>query len=229
MNDAIDLSTVTFVNSPDVKSWPITSELTALRLGGGKMHIDHTKRGQWPPVPFETTTQEATVWVFFNIGGQWFGTGGERLRPNQNEKDLGKPSDIGPGWLYAADRWKQMTNYVPKTGELVGFMVAAGISRGFGAAPVQERTAVVLIPFPSDAAGGSYPPFHSVSTTPPVMPDPGPGPVKPDPPVQNTDVASLAARLDRIEAALNALAARPAPAYSGTFADDKTISLKPVK
>jgi hypothetical protein len=223
MTDAIDLSTVTILNSPDIRTWPITSEVTALRLGGGKMHIDHTKRGQWPAVPFETTTQETTVWVFFNIDGQWFGTGGERLRPNQNEKDLGKPSDIGPGWLFAPDRWKQMANYVPKPGELVGFMVATGISRGFGEAPVNERTAVVLIPFPSDAAGGSFPPFHSAGKRDQgnIVPhdDRHTG--------EKADPADLAARLDRIEAALQALAAGADPVYNGTFADDHTITLKP--
>lgn len=182
MTDMIDLAKVQLFNSPDVRLWPVTSAITHLALRDGTLTIDHTKRGQWPAVPYETTTQEATLWVFFQIGDQWCGTGGERLRPDQTEKALGKPSDIGPGWLYDINRWGAMTNYVPAVGELVGFMVVAGISRGDGEAPVQERSAVVLIPFPSDATGGSYPPFAAVLDA--------PGPVDSEPVIPH----------DRIEA-----------------------------
>jgi hypothetical protein len=217
MTDMLDLARVTILNSPDVRGWPITSTITHLALHDGRITIDHTKRGQWPAVPYENAEQEATIWVFFKIGGQWCGTGGERLRPNQTEKELGKPSDIGPGWLYAADRWQQMAGYVPTPGEIVGFLIAAGISRNLGgAAPLQERTAVVLIPFPTDAVGGVYPPFAELAA--PYLP-PAPAP----PP------ASVEARLAAIEATLEALLARPMPAFHGTITPGGyTVDLKPV-
>src|SRR4030095_15632377 len=90
-----DLNAVRFVGgSPDIRNWAITSEITSLQFGGGTIHIDHTRRGQWPSVDIGGALQEATIFVFENINGQWYGTGGERLRPGQTDKELGRPSDI---------------------------------------------------------------------------------------------------------------------------------------
>src|SRR5262249_52111083 len=94
--------------SPDVRSWPVTSTITSLVFGGGTIHVDHTKRGQWPGVDIGGALQEATIWVFENINGQWYGTGGERLRPGQTDKGLGNPSDIATGWFYNSF-WAPMT------------------------------------------------------------------------------------------------------------------------
>jgi hypothetical protein len=157
-----DLGQVEIVGSPDVRGWPVTSQITSIGFRPGTFHIDHTLRGQWPPVvidPNDGTEQEATVWVFFYIGDRWYGTGGERLRPGQFEKELTHASDIGPGWLYDANRWGPMTNYIPQPGELVGFMIAAGSTRSDDHVAVQERTAVVLIPFPRDDEAADFPPF----------------------------------------------------------------------
>jgi hypothetical protein len=153
-----DLNQVRFVGgSPDIRGWAVTSEITSLVFGGGSIHIDHTRRGQWPSVDIGGALQEATIFIFENINGQWYGTGGERLRPGQTDKELGRPSDIATGWFYSS-YWAPMTGYVPRPGEVVGFMVVAGSTRADSNAPVHERTGVVLIPFPSDN-GGSYPPF----------------------------------------------------------------------
>lgn len=160
-----DLSTVVIQGAPpgapDVRSFAVTSTLTSLAFRPDTFSIDHTRRGQWPPVQIapDGTTQEATVWVFFRIGGVWYGTGGERLRPNQTDKQLSKASDIGPGWLYDSNRWGPMTNYVPQVGEYVGFMVVAGSTRSDANSPVQERSKVVLVPFPADYVTTSFPPF----------------------------------------------------------------------
>ncbi len=155
-----DLGRVTIVGSPDVRGWPITSRITALRFGGGQIFLDHTRRGTWPPVVIanDGTTQEATLWVFFNVNGRWYGTGAERWRPGQTTKALTKPSDIGPGWLYDPSRWGPMANYVPRPGELVGFMVVAGSTRSDANIATAERSPVILVPFPADS-GGAFPPF----------------------------------------------------------------------
>mgnify|MGYP000868151161 CR=1 FL=1 len=155
------LSDVTIVSSPDVRGFAVTSRITSLSFRPGTFHIDHTRRGMWPPIVIadDGTTQEATVWVFFHIGGRWYATGGERLRPNQTDKALDNPSHIGPGWLYDPGRWREMTNYVPAPGELVGFMVVAGSTRSDDRVMVRERTGVVLLPFPRDDVSTEYPPF----------------------------------------------------------------------
>jgi hypothetical protein len=160
VND-FDLASVTILGSPDVRGFAITSQITSVEFSPGNLHVDHTMRGQWPGVVIapDGTLQEATIWVFFKINGAWYGTGGERLRPNQTDKGLTKPSDIGPGWLYDPNRWGVMTNYVPQVGELVGFMVVAGSTRSDNNVIVQERTGVVLYPFPPDGQTTAFPPF----------------------------------------------------------------------
>ncbi|MFO0624579.1 MAG: NBR1-Ig-like domain-containing protein [Polyangiales bacterium] len=155
------LSDVQIIASPDVRGFAVTSRLTALGFRPGTFRIDHTRRGMWPPVTIadDGTTQEATVWVFFHIDGTWYGTGGERLRPNQTEKSLENPSLLATDWFYDRNRWGVLTGYVPSPGELVGFMVVAGSTRADDRTPVRERTNVALVPFPSDGADTSFPPF----------------------------------------------------------------------
>ncbi|MBL8935159.1 MAG: hypothetical protein JNM69_11450 [Archangium sp.] len=162
---SFDLSTVIIqgapIGAPDVRSFAVTSTITDFGFRPDTMFIDHTRRGQWPPVVIapDGTTQEATVWIFFRIGGVWYGTGGERLRPNQTQKQLTKVSDIGPGWLYDPNRWGPMTNYVPAVGDYVGVMVVAGSTRSDANSPVQERTKVSLFQWPADYQDVSFPPF----------------------------------------------------------------------
>ncbi len=142
--------------SPDVRSWAVTSRITSLRFSPGNIHLEHTKTGRWPGVDIGGALQEATLWVFFKIGGQWYGTGGERWRPGQTDKVLSAPSAIGPGWFYNGN-WAPMTGYVPRPGEQVGFMVVAGSTRVDAKAPVRERSNILLIPFPADGVSASFP------------------------------------------------------------------------
>lgn len=196
-------------NSFDATQWPVTSTIVKLEVGNGKFVIDHTKRGQWPAVPFETTTQEATIWVAFNINGEWHATGGERLRPSQSEKELGHPGDIGPGWLYAKDRWGDMANYTPTKGEVIKFMVVAGDTRGYGNVAVQERTEWVDVIF--DPAG------FSLTSAPTIPPPFEPTPV-PEPVVTPEFVAlvfatlkDLSAKVTSLTETVQALVDKPAP------------------
>ena len=142
--------------SPDVRSWAITSRITSLRFGPRNIHLEHTRQGQWPGVDIGGALQESTMWVFFRIGGLWYATGGERWRVGQTDKELSAPSAIGPGWFYGP-QWAPMTNYVPMPGELVGFMVVAGSTRADNRAPVQERSPILMIPFPPDGVTVSFP------------------------------------------------------------------------
>jgi hypothetical protein len=132
--------------SPDVRGWAVTSEITDLSMTGGYFHIDHTKRCGWPGVDMGGALQEATIWIFEKINGQWYGTGGERLRPCQTDKGLGSPMEIANGWFYN-NYWAPFNGYQPQDGEMVGFMVTAGSTRADNNAPVHERTRIVMIPW----------------------------------------------------------------------------------
>jgi hypothetical protein len=156
-----DLGNVTIIGpSPDVRGFAVTSQMTNITFSPGTIHVDHTKRGQWPPVQIDPdgTTQEATIWVFFKINGTWYGTGGERLRPDQTDKGLAQPSLIGSDWFYSSS-WAPMSGYVPHPGEWVAFMIVAGSTRADNQTPVMERTDAVVIPFPMDNQTTAFPPF----------------------------------------------------------------------
>lgn len=156
-SDFAGLGPVTIVGgSPDVRNFAVTSRITALRFSPGNIHLQHTKLGQWTPVDIGGALQESTLWVFFRINGQWYGTGGERWRPGQTDKALSSPSAIGRGWFYNAN-WAPMTGYVPRPGETVGFMVVAGSTRADARTPVRERSSILLIPFPADGTTAGFP------------------------------------------------------------------------
>lgn len=157
--DQIDPSDIIWENGqPGILNWPIMSILTHLELGHGVINIEHTKIGEWPSIAIseDGTKQEATICVGFFIRGKWVMTGAERLRPNQNQKELGKPSDMTSGWLYATDRWPIMSQYTPKAGELIAFMIACGDQREKRIQGVKERTNIIIVSMPSDQEVAHY-------------------------------------------------------------------------
>lgn len=199
MRDTLDLSTVQIVSSPDVRSWPITTEITELGIHPSVLHIRYDKQGQWPPVDIGGALQEATVWIFLQINGEWHATGAERLRPNQTDKpeDVAVSNFIGTSWLYDPHRWGPMAGYVPKVGELVGFMVAAGSTRSDDHVNVRERSAVVLVRWP-DAQGADYPPFVT-------SPEPQPEPLRREVVPTPNDASAAAVALAKLDAIHDAI------------------------
>jgi hypothetical protein len=159
VSQAIDINTVNFVcGSPNVSKWAATSQVTFVGFGAGRFYFDHTRNGSWPRFRFpDGAEQEATVWALFNIDGQWWAGGGERIRPSQTDKELGRPSDIGYGW-YFMPNCGPMTGYVPRDGELVGFMATNGNARISDEHVTEERSNIVLIAWPGEG-GGFFPPF----------------------------------------------------------------------
>jgi hypothetical protein len=219
LNDAIDLANVRVEGSnPEVLTWPITSELQEFWIRPGTMRVRYDKQGQWPPVDMGGALQEATVWVFVRINGEWIGTGAERLRRNQMDKPQSdRPIEtIGTSWLYARDRWPTLASYVPHDGELVGFMVAAGSTRSDFNVTVRERTNVVLARY-SDWDGGH---FEMVANQAPSPPAPQPSPPQPIPQPQPTDLKPvldrLEKRVDEVRVLLEMLLTDPDPSYYGT-------------
>lgn len=156
---AVDVTKVNYVcGSPNVSTWAATSRVQLVGFGGGRFFFDHSRNGSWPRFVFpDGAEQEATVWALFFINGQWWTGGGERLRPGQTDKELGRPSDIGYGW-YFMPNCGPMTGYIPQDGELVGFMATNGNARITDEHVTQERTNIVLIPWPGEG-GGFFPPF----------------------------------------------------------------------
>jgi hypothetical protein len=202
MTDAIDLSTVAFLNSPNVSAWPVTSEITAFSLRPGSLHLEHTKQDVWPPMPFGEAMQQATLWIFLRIVGQWWGAAVERIRPGQHDKPERAPiDDMLLEWFVHAP-WAPMDQHRVAVGERVGFMVTAGNQRLGNQTVVQERSAVVLVHWPW-SVGDDYPPFATLD-------DP---PSEPMPPIVPPDVdeaellGRLGAAIERIIAGMSGVVA----------------------
>jgi hypothetical protein len=96
--------------------------------------------------------QNATLWVLEQIGGIWYATGAERLRPEQlnGTKPSGQPPTvIGQDWLYDPARWGPMAYYNPAPGEIMGVMLVAGSTRSDNQTPLKVRTNPLWIHWPS--------------------------------------------------------------------------------
>lgn len=179
----IPLNRVTILASnPRVMNFKANATITRFGLVPGALHVEVEHRTPWPMVPVsdgEAPAQTATLWVFLQIHGQWYGTGMERLRPGQiagDDKPEGAVDDfIGRDSLYDVNRWGQMVGYVPKKGESVGFMVAAGSTRSDDNTPVEERTPVYEFMWPGSAGHSNMGAIWVEGEVEPE-PEPEPGP-----------------------------------------------------
>lgn len=168
--DDVNLTTATVENSPaDIATWPATSKITRLDLTPNGVHIEFTKRdgaGSWPDVPAfgpgPGHDLEYTLWIVIQVNGTWYTSGCIQYWRGLDANG-GPPSGYAANWYYDAIRWGPMVGHQPAVGEMVGFFVAAGNERNVTVPDptqiaVEERTNVVLVPFPTDAgASFTYP------------------------------------------------------------------------
>lgn len=142
--------------SPDIRSWPITSKLTALKLsfGGneGDNNVEFTKRwgpGSWPFVDDGGDIQY-TLWVVVKRNGAWMANGSILcISRGQNDNyfptgPILQPGQLPNNWYYYSTA---MGNYQPAPGEQVGWFLTAGAQRRANLFVVAERTQIVLAPF----------------------------------------------------------------------------------
>lgn len=202
----IPVSQVTVVgSSAAVLGFPATATFDSFGLVPGTMTIRTSGTAAWPAVAIEPNgapVQSGTLWVFLHIGGQWYATGAERLRPSQvnGGKPEGSPTDlIGAGWLYDVNRWGRMAGYNPVPGEIVGVMVAAGSTRSDNNTPVKERTNILAIQWPEANGANPVTVVWREGDTP--LPDPPTlPPTPPTPPTPPPTPPATTPQLDRIEA-----------------------------
>lgn len=199
--NAPDLKTAQYHNSPSIADWPVTSSIVDISWSNGRIHVVHTKTGQWAPVPFETTVQEATLWLGLYYNGTWHFAGAERLRPGQTEKDLGSPFDVTGGWLYDPNRWGDMANRMLVPGDTIAFLVTSGDMRSQMAPGPRERSNVVTYRVTAAGFAPTILPGETVTTAPPVTTTPpasGGGTVALESALV-VELSKITARLDVIE------------------------------
>jgi hypothetical protein len=166
MADAFDLHTaVTHASPADIADWPITVTITTVNedpRGGFELLFDRTLPESWkwpsnPAVPSDNF--QFTVWSFAQVGGKWHGAGFVQMWQGRSMKTGALPAifainDGAPGyvnwWGDVRRLWGAMSDYVPRPGDQVGFLVSAGNGRLVqGVTSVRERSNVVLVTLPA--------------------------------------------------------------------------------
>jgi hypothetical protein len=155
---AIDLKKVVYLNSPDVSGWPQTAVLSLVEQDGGgdgAVCMSYTDPG-WPdsPWPFGGPDPNfgvyANQWYFARIGGTWYGGAGEWIYRGASSCKAGQgTTTIGPD----AGFGQPFASWVPKVGELVGFMVSSVARNGPVRRTVDERSNVIVQPWRDTSLG----------------------------------------------------------------------------
>jgi hypothetical protein len=136
-----DFDGLAFRNSQDCRNWPVTVQISNVRIEGNNIAWDEAK-GQrearkWNVKTGKKSVNGETILLIPRVA-----TAGmfDFLGVGQTRKTLGniRPSSEGPGFF---------PGWVPQKGELVGFCIAT-ISRDKSAARMQERSNVVWFNWP---------------------------------------------------------------------------------
>jgi hypothetical protein len=158
----IDLSKVVYLLGPHISGWPQTGTLTLVEQDGneatgGLMCTSFTDPG-WPDVPWPYAKPGddpnfgvfANLWYFANIGGTWYGGAGEWIyrgaatcKAGQGTTTIAPDSGFGPPF----------SSWVPKVGEMVGYMVSTVARAWPSVRSVDQRTNVVVQPWRDTSRG----------------------------------------------------------------------------
>lgn len=199
MQDAIDLSTVSILNSPDVRNWPATATISVVECTPNNTRFIFDKQSgpnAWPAQPFgdpqDAGDCQYTVWLFLRLNGGWFGAAFIDMWKGRD--GVGDAvSDYVKNWLLPGRGWDPMVGHAIAPGETIGFMLSAGNARMNGVSSVLERSNIVTIAAPAGDTGDFT--FGSA---------PAPAPVPVPPVVQGDEWEQLLAVGDAIVDALAA-------------------------
>jgi hypothetical protein len=157
---AIDLRRVVFLASPDTSTWPETGVLDLVEQDGnaalgGPLCTRFTDPG-WPDSPWPYGGPDpnfgvfANQWYFAKINGVWYGGAGEWIyrgagacKAGQGTRTIGPDSGFG----------EPFASWVPRPGELVGYMISSVARRGSVRRTVDERTNIIVQPWRDSSLG----------------------------------------------------------------------------
>ena len=106
-----------------------------------------------PGVNIGGAFQEATIWLFFQITGTWYGAGAERLRPNQTTKvEATNYSQWPSDFWYNATNWGPLAGFTPGVGQPAAVLITAGSTRLDNRTLVTERTNILTFGWPADGS-----------------------------------------------------------------------------
>ena len=161
----------------DISGWAETSRIDSVRISGrGSVCIEHSKRRVWRGVRERIA---GNPWIIVKLRGTYYAGTWEWLRDNQDCKlesyrngiqDLYSSSE-DPVSLPKHIKVEPLHSWVPKGGEVVGFMVST-LARGTLYGPIgangRERSNVYWyrLPFPDGTGGGSVTGVDTPPSTP---------------------------------------------------------------
>ena len=148
---------------PDISKWAETSRITSVKVTDKDgICIDHTKRGKWPvrePKQEGNVRSEGNPWVIVKLNGRYYAGTYEWLRSGQECK-LGHVGGIakiydGPDSIGRHVKRPPLQHWIPKGGDVVGFMVSPHARWHTRDAKVRERSNIQWYRLPAtDGTGG---------------------------------------------------------------------------
>jgi len=203
--DALDLSTVQILRSPNVHDWPVTAAITRLEFRPNDVRVSFTKQDgpdRWPDAvtPGWDGPLQYTLWVILPQ---------QKLTCGCIQFWHGREGVGGPFSKAAQDWWfrvPEMAAIQPQPGDRAGFFVTAGDARlRTEPTSVHERSNIVLVTIPPNDSGVLN--FAAVAQPPDPAPtlntggqgDQGGGQSGSQ---SNADLTAVLARLDTLETEL---------------------------
>lgn len=195
--DDLNIEAFQIHDSPDVRAWPVSTQLTKLTIGAKGVHVEFSKQsgiGRWPDQRYSWLkpgdSLQYTLWMACFIKDAWHAAGVIEFWAGlqENGGDLTRDRQVAVNWFYDS-RWGPLHNYQPSPGEIVAFFVTCGDQRGTakGDSILDERSNVVTIRFPAQAGTVFEWPLRGSEPA----PEPGAGPTPvPEPPVLRPPIPS---------------------------------------
>jgi hypothetical protein len=168
--DAFDFGAAVQHDGPKFTTWPATSAITKLEVRSSGVYLEFARKADWPNVtiPGWVNPDGTPGTIYLSLGmamridGTWHvaapiqvyrgleASGGPIYDANVIGQQ-GQRGQVWANWFYDG-RWGPLQRQ-PAAGEPVGFFAVAGSIRGGSSAfLIQERTNVVVVPFPAGPA-----------------------------------------------------------------------------
>jgi hypothetical protein len=141
--DDIDARAVRWFADCNISDWPIEERVLDVSISSNEICVDYTGRGTKGTFDIGIPV-DATLWVFAEFNGVWYGATWDHLRPGTFCKAEGAHS-LGSEQI----RIPPMdASWVPRRGDRVGFMVSGGYVRRACEPQTVWRTNIALITWP---------------------------------------------------------------------------------
>jgi hypothetical protein len=171
--DMIDIHAAAVVESPDFRSWPITTHISRVILSLTGVRVDFDKKDgpdRWPDnvTPGWDGPLQYSLGMAMLIDGRWYVDapievwhGLEESGGSIQNQEVTNPQfpdlkgQIQCNWFYSPQRWGPMAGHRPQPGEQIGLFVVAGDCRSHFN-PIQERSNIVLLPLPNTRVAADF-------------------------------------------------------------------------